>query len=56
MVIVSTCVFRLYLFGVVSDQLLVELRGSGLIIPSSIILSDLEVADSPSEITLMSHK
>ena len=51
MVTESTCVFRLYLFRVTSDQLLVELEGARLLTPRSTVLSGLELVDTSPKIT-----
>jgi len=49
MVTGSTYVFRLYLFQVTSNQLIVEPEGARLLTPMSTVLSGLELDDTSSK-------
>jgi len=51
MVTESTYVFKLYLFQVTSNQLIVEPEGARLLTPRSTVLSGLELVDTSPKIT-----
>jgi hypothetical protein len=51
MVTESTCVFRLYLFQITPNQLLLEPEGARLLTPRSTVLSGLELVDTSPKIT-----
>ena len=51
MVTESTYVFKLYLFQVISNQIIVEPEGAGLLTPRSTVLSGLELVDTSPKIT-----